>query len=386
MSASVLETEKESDQALAAAPHFVVNKSELVKELSFVVGGAATKTTIPILSNVLMVARSGLLRLTTTDLSVGLYSSCAAICKAEGVFTIPAKKLFDFVRLLPEGSVEFKVGKNNWLSISAGRSKTRIAGMSAELFPVLPSAGEGVCSVKASGLAQAMAGVQIAISQTETRFSLAGALFEVDDCIRLTATDGHRLSQAEISEGGTSQHKGLFPLGGIKQFTRLNALSSPDDIADVDWSDNHVHVSIQGRGIIANLLTGSFPDYSRVLPKSFTKTAVVDREALKSCLERVRNFADGMSKATIFDFSEGQLAVSARTADTGESDESMPIEYKGDPIKISFNADYIVEALAVSTSKNVVLSMNDPANPIQIEPVIEDGNTSQLVIVMPMRI
>src|SRR6266705_2283095 len=182
---------------------FTVSKSDLVRELSLSQGVVEKKTTIPILSNVLLEARGDRLYLTATDLELGMRTSCPARVKKEGSGTIPAKKLLDYVRLLPDADIGVKFGDNHWASLTCGRSRTRIAGMSRESFPELPQMPDSVAELPAKQLTAMIARTMFAISMEESRFTLNGALLLLGDKgLTMVATDGHRLAYTHSNAGG----------------------------------------------------------------------------------------------------------------------------------------------------------------------------------------
>src|SRR5215471_17884089 len=211
---------------------FTVNKSDLVRELSLSQGVVEKKTTIPILSNVLLEASGERVTLTATDLELGIRCSCPARIKKEGSGTVPARKLLDFVRLLPEGDVTMKFLENHWANITAGRSRTRIAGMSRESFPELPDMPAKIAEVPVRTLASMIGRTQFAISMEESRFTLNGALLVMrPEGLTMVATDGHRLAfvQAPQAESGevSQQFRALVPKKAMAELTKLG-----DDAAD----------------------------------------------------------------------------------------------------------------------------------------------------------
>jgi len=195
---------------------FTVSKTDLVRELSLSQGVVEKKTTIPILSNVLLEASEDRVTLTATDLELGIRCSCPARVKKEGAGTVPARKLLDYVRLLPEGDVQMKFLENHWASITCGRSRTRIAGMSRESFPELPQMPDALAEIPIKTLASMINRTSFAISMEESRFTLSGALLLMrPEGLTMVATDGHRLAfvQASLSESGKvdQQFRALVP-------------------------------------------------------------------------------------------------------------------------------------------------------------------------------
>src|SRR5258707_8828586 len=204
---------------------FTVSKSDLVRELSLSQGVVEKKTTIPILSNVLLEASGDRVTLTATDLELGIRCSCPARVKKEGAGTVPARKLLDYVRLLPEGDLTMKFLENHWASITSGRWRTRIAGMSRESFPELPQMPEPIAEIPVKILASMIARTSFAISMEESRFTLNGALLLLrPDGLTMVATDGHRLAYVQAASGNngeTGQFRALVPKKAMAELIKL---------------------------------------------------------------------------------------------------------------------------------------------------------------------
>src|SRR4030088_1710495 len=213
---------------------FTVSKADLVRELGLSQGVVEKKTTIPILSNVLLEASGDRLFLTATDLELGLRTSCQAKVKKEGSGTLPAKKLLDYVRLLPDAEITIKFGENHWASLVCGRSKTRIAGMSRESFPELPAMPAVLAEIPIGVLGGMIAKTIFAISSEESRFTLNGALLVLKKGnMAMVATDGHRLAMVESSgdlPGVTGAYRALLPRKAMAELQKLASDSAPDAV------------------------------------------------------------------------------------------------------------------------------------------------------------
>src|ERR1035438_9083488 len=238
---------------------FTVSKADLVRELSLSQGVVEKKTTIPILSNVLIEAVGERIVLTATDLELGIRCSCPARVKKEGSGTIPARKLLDFVRLLPEGDVAIKFLENHWASITAGRSKTRIAGMSRESFPELPQMPPTIAELPVKTLASMIARTQFAISAEESRFTLNGALLLLSpEALTMVATDGHRLAYVQAKAGETGQveqnFRALVPTKAMAELIKLADDAGPEARANFAGDDNHLFFEVGHRLLITRKL------------------------------------------------------------------------------------------------------------------------------------
>jgi len=307
---------------------FIVNKADLVRELSLSQGVVEKKTTIPILSNVLIEAADGRITLTATDLEIGIRCSCPADVKTEGSGTIPARRLLDYVRLLPDAGIGVKFADNHWANLLCGRSRTRIAGMSRESFPELPEVPKKIADIPFPILSKLISRTIFAISNEESRFTLNGALLLVQpDRIIMVATDGHRLSLAEqavdFGEGEPS-HRALLPKKAMAELLKLAPDGDSEPVVAFSADDNHLFFRSGDRLLICRKLTGNFPDYERVLPPNQPNTVAFGREEFRSTIERVAQFSDERSHAIRLKFTPGELQLHSSLSDTGETEESLP--------------------------------------------------------------
>jgi DNA polymerase-3 subunit beta len=242
---------------------FTVNKTDLVRELSLSQGVVEKKTTIPILSNILLEAKAGRVFLTATDLELGIRCSCPAKVKKEGAGTVPAKKLLDYVRLLPDVDISIKFLENHWASITCGRSRTKMAGMSRESFPELPQMPEAMNHLSGGLLSSMISKTIFAISMEESRFTLNGALLLIrPDSVVMVSTDGHRLAYVESATGGNGESRPFRALVPKKAMTEILKLSGEDAEAKavISGDDNHLFFQFGERLLITRKLTGNFPD------------------------------------------------------------------------------------------------------------------------------
>ena len=367
---------------------FTATRSDLVRELSLSQGVVEKRTTIPILSNVLLEASGDRITLTATDLELGIRCSCPGRVKKEGVGTVPARKLLDYVRLLPEGDVTMKFLENHWVSITCGRSRTRIAGMSRESFPELPEAPEAIAEIPVKALSGMIARTAFAISTEESRFTLSGALLLIRaEGLNMVATDGHRLAlvQTPAGEGACQTFRALVPHKALMELVRLTGEYEPESRAVLASDDNHLFFQFGHRLLITRKLTGNFPDYERVLPKDHTHHAKLKRDEIRAAIERVAQFADERSRAIRVQFTPGEVRVFSSAVETGDSEESVPAEYQGPELEIGFNAQYLLEFLRVTATENVVFELKDSKSAGELRPDAEGPDVYRYVV-MPMRI
>ncbi len=367
---------------------FTVSKADLVRELSLSQGVVEKKTTIPILSNVLLEAKGDRITLTATDLELGIRCVCPARVKKEGAGTIPARKLLDYVRLLPDAEVNVKFLENHWASLTCGRSRTRIAGMSRESFPELPQAPAPIAEIPVRMLSSMIARTVFAISMEESRFTLNGALLLLKpEGMTMVATDGHRLAYVENpTPAGERPFRALVPKKAMGEIVKLADESDADAKAIVAGDDNHLFFQIGDRLLITRKLTGNFPDYERVLPKDHLHTAKLNRDEVRSAIERVAQFADERSRAIRVQFATGEVKVYSSSVETGESEESVPGDYEGPDLEIGFNAQYLLEFLRAISQNEVAFDLKDQKSAGELRPSGEGLADQYRYVVMPMRI
>ena len=367
-----------------------VSKFELLRELTATQGVVERKTTIPILSNYLFEASGDKLSLTATDLDLSLRTACNAKVKKEGSCTIPARKLHDYVKLLPDADITIKLLENHWVSIRCGRSNTKMVGMARSNFPSLPQfPTAGVVKIPANVLRAMIAKTTFAIANEESRYTLNGALMVLKpESITLVATDGHRLAHIERSgekfEGVSGEMKTLIPK---KAMDEIKSLLDASDVETIEFAkdESTLYFRIGTRLLTSRQLTGQFPNYEAVLPKDNNKSIVLNCEDLSGAIQRVAQFADERSRAVRMKMDKGELKLSASSTETGESEDSLETNYDGDAITIGFNAQYLLDFLKATGSGEVRLEFKDAQSAGQLRPG-EGDEYKYRYIVMPMRI
>lgn len=368
---------------------FSVSRSDLVRELGLTQGVVERKTTIPILSNILIETDHDQVWLTATDLELGIRCACPARIKKEGAGTIPARRLLDYVRLLPDADVQVKLAENQWASFICGRSRTRIAGMSRESFPELPAMPEPLAQIPLSLIAQMIGGTIFAISAEESRFTLNGALLILRDTgLVMVATDGHRLALVEKHIGLpelASSFRALLPRKAMSEIQKL-ASDDPEKQVEFSGNENHLFFRIDKRLLLSRKLTGNFPDYERVLPKEHPHSIILQRDELKAAIERVAQFADERSRAIRVQVLNGELKIHSSISETGESEETIPVDYSGADVEIGFNAQYLLDFLRAVEQSEVEFHFKDSNSAGEFRPHAGAADTVYRYVVMPMRI
>ena len=368
---------------------FTISRADLVRELNLSQGVVEKKTTIPILSNVLVEADGDRIVLTATDLELGIRCSCPAKIKKAGGSTIPARRLLDYVRLLPEGEVQVKVQENQWASLVSGRSRTRIAGMSRESFPELPQMGAVLAEIPIGVLATMISRTIFSISSEESRFTLNGALLILKKGgLTMVATDGHRLAMTETTAelpGVSGNYRALLPRKAMAELQKLAGEAGADAVGKFSGDENHLFFELGDRLLISRKLTGNFPDFERVLPKEQPNNISLNRDEFRGAIERVAQFSDERSRAIRVQVSKDEVKVHSSVSETGESEESLGATYSGPTVEIGFNAQYLLEFLRAVQTEEVQFLFKDAHSAGELRPGGDKADTYRYVI-MPMRI
>ena len=364
----------------------VVRKNELLRELQLFQGIVERKNTIPILANVLIEAKGDEIRLLATDLEVALRSRCAASVAKSGSLTLPAKKLFEIVKALPETDVRIEEDKNG-VKVAADRFDSRIQTLPREDFPTLPDAtGKGRASLPRNALKEMVAKTQFAITGEDTRYFLNGAKFVLKpDSLTLVATDGHRLALVEVKHNvGITEEVGvILPKKTLLELGKL--LAEGDGDIMFESGENHLFFEVGGRMLISRMIDGQFPAYERVIPKGNDKDIEFERERLTNAVKRVALLSNERSRAVKFEIEKGKVEVTSSSSEFGEAREQLPVDYAGTAMTISFNAQYVLDFLNVVETDIVTLSLKDEVSQAVMKPVGAQGYDYTYVI-MPMRI
>jgi DNA polymerase-3 subunit beta len=368
---------------------FSVKKFDLLEELLLTQGVVERKTTIPILSNLLCEAKGNRLTITATDLELSIRTSCEAKIKKDGAGTIPAKKLLELVRLLPDEEIRFKLLENHWVQLTCDRRNYKLVGMSKDNFPALPDFPHALVKIPAKLLAAVIAKTTFAISLEESRYTLNGALLVVKPgSLTMVATDGHRLAMVETDykfEGLSTETRVLVPKKAMNEVQRLAAESGDDAVVEFAQDESHLFFQFGGRLLTCRKLTGQFPNYEAVLPRDVNKTVTIERNELQDALRRVSQLADQRSHAVKFVLAKEGLEISASSPEYGEAKEAIEKEYKGEPISIGFNAQYLLDFLAAAPDGPISFELKDEQSAGQLRP-LGDESSRYRYVVMPMRI
>ena len=367
---------------------FVISRNALQKELAFVQGIVERKNTIPVLANILIEsAGEDSIRISGTDLDVTIRCDAdAQEITSQGAICVPARKLFDIARLLPDAPVSFRKEENEWVTVECDRSKFRLPGVSKETFPELPGFKSTPLKLPASMLKLLIDRTIFAITQEEGRYTLSGAKFELDKKnVRMVTTDGHRLAYVSTDNAGVTGDglEVLIPRKTLAELTKLTADFDGDINLGAD--ENHVYFEIGSRLLISRMLSGQFPNYEMVMPKNNDRSAAFDTLSLNQAIRRVALMADDRSRAIRMHLTKEQLLISSQNAEEGEARETIATDFDGEETEIGFNAQYLLDFLNVVGSEKVKFEFKDGNSQAQLRPVTEDKYDYRYVI-MPMRL
>jgi DNA polymerase-3 subunit beta len=344
------------------------------------------KNTIPILANVLMEAKGDEVRMLATDLEVALRSRCQAAVAKSGSLTLPAKKLYEIIKALPETDIRIEQDKNG-VKVAADRFDSRMQTLPREDFPTLPDAsGKARAALPRNVLKEMVAKTQFAITGEDTRYFLNGAKFVLTpDTMTLVATDGHRLAlvSANHKSGVTEEVGVILPKKTLLELGKL--LLEGDGDVQFESGENHLFFDVGGRMLISRMIDGQFPAYERVIPKGNDKSIEFERDRLTNAVKRVALLSNERSRAVKLDISKGKVEVTSSSSEFGEAREELAVDYTGGPLTISFNAQYVLDFLNVVETDAVMLSLKDEVSQALMKPVGADGYDYTYVI-MPMRI
>lgn len=325
---------------------FSIRQSVLREELGYIQGVVERKSTIPVLSNILIESLGeGSIRIVGTDLDVTIRCDAEADIKTPGAICVQARKLFDIVRNLGDGDVHFKKEDNQWVKMSAGRAKFRLAGVSRETFPEIPMFKSAPLSLSAEVFNYFIQNTAFAITSEQSRFTLSGAKFMISGGkARMVTTDGHRLAFIEKSiDDNAAAIETLVPKKALLELVKLSRGSGGDVFFGEDI--NHIYFETEGRLLISRKLTGNFPNYEMVMPKDNDKNVIFDLAEMKSAVRRISLMADERARSIRMTIREGEIELNAQSSDEGEGSEIVAADYSGDEILLGFNWQYLQEFL-----------------------------------------
>ena len=367
---------------------FVINRETLLRPLLIVRGVIEQRQTLPVLSNLLITARDGVLAFTATDSEVELEARVTVDDWDGGETTVPARKFIDICQALPgEAKVEFALDSDNKVHIRSGRSRFTLTTIPASDFPTTDEvADESEFTIAQSDLKRLIDLTQFAMARQDVRYYLNGLLLEITpQQVKAVATDGHRLAVAQLgAETGVEESKSIIiPRKGVIELARL--LTGEDVELKVRVGTNAVQMTIDDVRFSSKLIDGKFPDYGRVVPdvEQCDKRLSMDRESLRQCLVRASVLSSDKHRTVRLTLGSGIMKVAANNPEQETAEDELEIEYAGENLDIGFNVSYLIEALATLPSETADVFLSDASSSCLIQP---HGRSSCQFVVMPMRL
>lgn len=365
---------------------FSTDRETLLRPLQLVNGVVERRQTLPVLANLLVVAKDGVLSLTGTDLEVELRCRTSEVdIKTEGEATLPARKLADIWRSLPDGSsvsVEIKADR---AIVKSGRSRFTLATLPVADFPSIDSGpGNIELTMQQGDLRRLLDRVSFSMAQQDVRYFLNGMLLEVSgEHTRTVATDGHRLAMCTLpaNNSGNGVTHAIIPRKGVIELSRL--LDDKDETISVRLGSNHLTVSREGYELTTKLVDGKFPEYDKVIPRDSSRSMVADRETLRQSCQRASILSNEKYRGVRLLLDNDQLTIQANNPEQEEAEEVVAVEYTGDHLEIGFNVSYLQEILGVLGTDQVRISVSDANSSALVE---GPGNDDAVYVVMPMRL
>lgn len=327
---------------------FTIKQNVLKEELGFIQGVVERKSTIPILSNILIESLGeNEIRILGTDLDVTIRCDAEAEIKQAGSMCIQARKLFDIVRTLEGGDVHFKKLENEWVQMKSGRASFRLAGVSREQYPEIPIFKSAPLKLSSEVFNYFIHNTAFAITNEQSRFTLSGAKFMIaDGKARMVTTDGHRLAfiEKQVDELGTEKMDALIPKKALIELVKISRGS--DGEIQFGEDQNHIYFQTGGRLLITRKLSGNFPNYEMVMPKDNDKTIIFDLDEMKNAVRRISLMADERNRSIRMTVRKGEVEITAQSSEEGEGQEFVPADYSSDEeITLGFNWQYLQEFL-----------------------------------------
>ena len=366
---------------------FTISREKLQEGLTAVTATIPTKTTLPVLSNILVETTDKGIRLSGTDLDIAVSTEVAADIEAQGAITIPAKKLSEIARELPPSPVKMATAGEQRVTLDCGRSHFKILGLPRDEFPSFPTVRFNESwRIRSGDLQKLISHTSFAVSTEESRPILNGVLWELrPEQMRMVATNGHRLAKMEMPISTTSAPSGdlIVPPKALEQVRRL---FPQDEELEIARGDNHLGFRSPFTSVFTRLIEGPYPPYEQVIPKDNNRVAIADRAALMSALRRMSVIASDQTHRIRLSFNSGMVRFSVQTPDLGEATDELPVRYTGDQLDIGFNANYLLEILRYIPTEEVRLTLKAPERAATVEPEGWSDPATYLCLVMPLRL
>jgi len=366
---------------------FVTTKENLLRELEVMQGIVEKKSTIPILSNIVIDAQKDRLELLATDLEVGIRTTCEAKVAKPGSVALSARRLYDIVRYLPDAEVRLKSEEGSWTQITCQKARFRIVGLSRDDFPAMPEFdfAKGI-AIERPLFIDMISKVLFAITTDETRYQINGTLMILSKrTLTMVATDGHRLAyvSGRLEKGASEERiEVIIPRKTVQELSRIG-----DGESDILFGqkDNHVFFKVGKTVMSSTIVPGKFPDFEKVIPEGNDKLLKFEGAAFAEVVRRVALLSSERSRAVKIALQKGSVEISSNNPEVGEAAESVDVEYTGGPLEVGFNAKYILDFLQAMGPGAFILALKDEGTQGLLRPVGQEGRDYRYVV-MPMRI
>lgn len=370
-----------------------IEKKDLIALLSKTQNIVEKRNTMPVLVNVLFEAKKNKLKVFATDLEVSLTDECDAEVSEEGQIAINARNLFDIVKELSEGPILLTQKKNNWMEIKQNKSVFNLVGISAEEYPIFPTfKTKEFVKIDAKTFSEMIGRTIYSVSNDETRYHLNGVYFEKQKSsgktsFRMVATDGHRLSlvdrDIEESAGNSAlpTQGVIIPRKGLTEIKKI--IDTLDNFVEMAFEGSQLIIKTNQTVLMVRLIEGKYPNYQQLIPQTMKRQANIDRETFLGSIRRVSLLSNHKSKGVTIALSNGKMEISSNNPELGDAKEEIDVEYKGEDLKIGFNARYILDILNSFEDDSLALQLDGQLSPGLIRPLNDKNYTC---VVMPMRI
>jgi DNA polymerase III subunit beta len=367
---------------------FKITRENLQKGLAAVAASIPTRTTLPVLSNILIDVEQDGVRMSGTDLDIAVSLRVPAEVEDDGSLTVPAKKLQELAKELPEHPVRVST-KGDRFELACGKATFRLNGMPRDEFPTFPSVDFSESwRIQGNVLHDLIRQTAFAVSTEESRPILNGVLWQLgENEMKMVATNGHRLARYGVPAKGSGAPR-LDLIVPPKALAQVERLFGPDDAVEVARSENHLGFRSNDTQVYTRLIEGPYPNYEQVIPRDNDKQAIADKTVLQQALRRMAVVASDQTHRVRMAFGANVLRFAVETPDLGEATEEIEVDYNGEPLEIGFNASYLLEVLRYMPTPEVKLAFKAPERAATIEPATKDGadKVDYLCLVMPLRL
>lgn len=366
---------------------FTISREKLQEGLGAVAASIPSKTTLPVLANILIETTDRGIRLSGTDLDIAVSTEVTADVEVAGAVTVPAKKLSEIARELLPSPVKVSGSGEQRITLECGQSRFRLNGIPRDEFPTFPAVRFiNAWRIKSGDLQKLITHTAFAVSTEESRPILNGVLWELrPNLMRMVATNGHRLAKMDMPLAGAAAGSSdlIVPPKALEQVRRL--FPAEEDL-EIARGDNHLGFRSPLTSVFTRLIEGPYPPYNGVIPRDNDRVAILDKAALAGALRRMAIVASDQTHRIRMSLNTGMLKFSVQTPDLGEAQDELPVRYSGDPLEIGFNAAYLLEILRYMPTDDVKLTFKAPERAATIEPEAWDDPAKYLCLVMPLRL